>query len=244
VFQDRLIYLPMGGAGTPAEADLPQAQEVTLTTEDDLQLSAWFVPADGEATATVLFLPGNAGNRSLRAPLAAALAARDIDVLLLDYRGYGGNPGRPSADGLLADARAARRFLADRETGPLVYFGESLGSGVAARLASEDPPDGLVLRSPFTTLADVGARHYPFLPVRLLLRDDVDVKAHVARYDGPVLVVAGDRDSIVPTEQSRAVAEAAGAELLVVAGADHNDRALLDGDEMIDAVVRFARAVR
>lgn len=250
VFQERLIYLPSGAAGSPADAGLPDAETVRLATEDGVELAAWYVPAEGRASAeggaavTVLVLPGNAGSRSLRAPLARALSANGFAVLLVDYRGFGGNPGRPSAEGLLTDARAARAYLRERTgTGAVVYFGESLGSGVAVALAAEDPPSGLILRSPFTSLADVGAVHYPFLPVRLLLRDGLDVVGPLADYDGPVLVVAGARDTIVPTAQSREVAEAASAELVLVPGAGHNDRALLDGDLLVEAVTRFLTRV-
>lgn len=243
-FQDRLVYLPRGTAGSPADAGLSDAETVRLSTEDGLELEAWHVPAERRASATVLLLPGNAGNRSMRAPLARALRADGFAVLLVDYRGFGGNPGRPSAEGLLADARAARAHLRQRtDTGPVAYFGESLGAGVAVALAAEDPPAGLILRSPFTSLADVGAVHYPFLPVRLLLRDRFDVTGPLAGYDGPVLVVAGDNDRIVPTGQSREVAEAAGADLVLVPGAGHNDRALLDGDLLVEAVTRFLTRV-
>ncbi|NUT46467.1 MAG: alpha/beta hydrolase, partial [Saccharothrix sp.] len=135
---------------------------------------------------------------------------------------------------------AAREFLV-RDAGVpperLVYFGESLGAAVAAELATAHPPAGLVLRSPFTDLAAVGARHYPFLPVRWLLLDRFPTERHVARVDAPVTVVLGTSDSIVPPEQSRAVAAAAGARTVEVAGADHNDRVLLDGSELVDAIV-------
>jgi pimeloyl-ACP methyl ester carboxylesterase len=133
---------------------------VALHTEDGLDLTAWHAPATGQATAiTVLVLPGNAGSRATRVPLARALSAAGFDVLLLDYRGYG-NPGSPTEEGPAADARAAHRHLvAERGVPParLVLFGERLGAAVATRLALERPVAGLVLRSPFTSLADVGA---------------------------------------------------------------------------------------
>ena len=145
--------------------------------------------------------------------------------------------------------RAARTWLleeagvaADR----LLYFGESLGCGVVTALAVEHPPAGLVLRSPFPDLAAVGAEHYPFLPVRTLLRDRFPLADQLARVDVPTTVVYGSRDSVVPPEQSRAVAEAAGGPTRVVelAGADHNHPALLDGPEVIRAVVELADRAR
>jgi alpha-beta hydrolase superfamily lysophospholipase len=246
IAQRRLIYLPSGGAVPRASTMITGARDVTLQTSDGLELGAWFVPARTPTRdMAVLVANGNAGNRSLRAPLAEALAGRGLSVLLFDYRGYGGNPGAPSEEGLARDVRAAYRFLTHQEGIPpeqLIYFGESLGAAVVAELATEHRPAGLVLRSPFTDLPSVGQVHYPFLPVRVLLRDRYPVVDHVVAVDVPTAVVYGRRDSIVPAEQSRAVAEAAGGPTTVVSveGADHNDLALLNGPELIAATVALA----
>src|SRR3990170_2495575 len=140
-------------------------------TDDGLRLGAWFVPAaDGasEPGPAVLVCNGNAGYRAHRLPLAQALAERGYHVLLFDYRGYAGNPGSPTEDGLRADARAAARALADRpEVDPdrVAYFGESLGASVCGGLATEVPPAALILRSPFPSVVAMGRHHYPYLPV-------------------------------------------------------------------------------
>ncbi|MGH8900140.1 MAG: alpha/beta hydrolase [Egibacteraceae bacterium] len=245
--QRQLIYLPSGPVLTPVEVGLDAVEEISIRTEDGLSLSGWFLSAaTPEPAGAVIVFPGNAGNRSLRAPLAAALSAAGLDVLLFDYRGYGGNPGTPSEQGLLTDAGAAHAWIQARSrAGPdrMIYFGESLGAGVATALALEEPPRALVLRSPFTSLADVGRLHYPFLPVRSLLRDRFPVVDHVARYGGPVLVVAGEADTIVPPAQSRRVAEAAAgpSRFVLVPAAGHNDRALLDGPVLLDALMNFLR---
>ena len=239
VFQRSLIYLPSPGPVPPAHQVIDGAQDVTLETSDGLRLSAWFVPArPPENGSTILVANGNAGDRSHRAPLAEALAEEGLSVLLFDYRGFGGNPGSPSEEGLARDVRAAYQFLADKgiPDARLFYYGESLGAAVVTELATEHPPAGLVLRSPFTDLASVGQVHYPFLPVRALLRDRFPVVQHIEGLDVPVVVVWGTRDTIVPPEQSRAVAEAAGATTVEVEGG-HNDIALLEGQELIDAVV-------
>ena len=245
-FQRRLIYLPHPRAVPRVATALPGAREVTLETDDGLELGGWFVPAGGGTDAmAVLVANGNGGNRSLRAPLAWSLAREGLAVLLFDYRGYGGNPGRPTEEGLARDARAAYRFLVDQAgVSPerLIYYGESLGAAVVTELAGEHPPAGLVLRSPFTDLASVGRVHYPYLPVRTLLRDRYPVAEQLARIDVPTTIVYGSADSVVPPEQSRAVAEAAGGPTRVVevAGADHNDLRLLDGEELIGAIVELA----
>jgi uncharacterized protein len=243
-----LIYLPDRSDVPPAAEVVPGARDVTLQTSDGLSLGAWLVPPDDTATdrqLTVLVAPGNAGNREGRAPMARVLAAEGFTVLLMDYRGYGGNPGRPTEDGLARDARAAYQWLVAQEgTEPqrLIYFGESLGAGVVTELATEHLPGGLVLRSPFTDLAAVGSTHYPFLPVRTLLRDRYPVVEHVGRIPVPTAVVYGSRDSIVPPEQSREVArQAAGAvQVTEIAGADHNDAVLFTGAELVAAVVALA----
>ena len=184
----------------------------------------------------------------MRASLAAALARMGLAVLLFDYRGYGGNPGHPTEEGLAADARAALGYLAGRpEVDPerVIYFGESLGAAVALRLATERPPAALVLRSPFASLAEVGRRHYPVLPVSLLLRDRYDSAALAGRLDAPLLVVAGGRDQIVPASHSRRLFEAAPQpkRLVVLDGADHNDDELLAGPRLLAELRTFLDGV-
>jgi fermentation-respiration switch protein FrsA (DUF1100 family) len=241
VFQRQIVYLPDRATPT-APADV---EEVALSTDDGLTLTAWFI-APPEPHAAILVTPGNAGSRALRLPLAEGLAARGHAVLLLDYRGYGGNPGRPDEGGLLTDALAAREYLEGRddlEGLPLIHLGESIGTGVAAALTRERPPDALVLRSPFPSLAEVGAGHYPFLPVRTLLRERFPVVDDLTDWDGPTLVIAGDADRIVPPALSQQVAEAVDAQTVSLPGVDHNDRALLDGTDYLDAVDAFIRAL-
>jgi hypothetical protein len=245
-FQRRLIYLPETAPPPPARSVIPGARDVELRTSDGLALGAWFVPASTpERGLTVLVANGNGGNRSDRAPLARALAAKGMAVLLFDYRGYGGNPGRPSESGLARDARAAYHFLSGKMGVPadrILYFGESLGAAVVTELAAEQPPAGLVLRSPFVDLASVGQLHYPFLPVRALLRDRYPLAEHLAHITVPVTVVYGAEDSIVPPSQSRTVAGATHQlrRVVEVAGADHNDDALFDGAALLDAVMDLA----
>ena len=252
-FQRHLIYLPAPRAVPPAASVLPGAEEVAFTTADGLRLGGWFVPAGAvgnpaSRSPAVLVCNGNGGNRSLRAALAAELSRMGLAVLLFDYRGYGGNPGHPSEEGLAADARAARAYLAGRaEVDPerLVYLGESLGAAVALRLAVERPPAALVLRSPFASLAEVGQRHYPLVPVSLLLRDRYDSAALAGRLAAPLLVVAGGRDRIVPASHSRRLFAAAPEpkRLVVLDGADHNDYDLLAGPRLLAELRAFLAGV-
>jgi pimeloyl-ACP methyl ester carboxylesterase len=175
------------------------------------------------------------------------LAAEGFTVLLLEYRGYGGNPGHPTEAGLAADVRAGRSFLA-REgwtADRILYYGESLGCGVVTELAAHDPPAGLILRSPFVDLAAAGQRHYPFLPVGLLLWDRFPVADLVARVRVPTLVIYGDADTVIPPEQSLEVGRRAGGptQVVAIAGADHNDAALFEGEQLVAAIVGLAERV-
>lgn len=243
--QRRFIYFPDSTPVPSAGQVLPGAEDVELRTADGLTLGAWFVPArEPRRDVTVLVANGNGGNRAVRAPLAEALAERGMDVLLFDYRGYGGNPGRPSEDGLALDARAARAYL-DEEGVPadrVLYFGESLGTAVVTELATEHPPAGMLLRSPFVDLASMAGVHYPWLPVRSILQDRFPLVEHLADVEAPVTVLYGTADDIVPPEQSRDVADAAPNLLrsVEVEGVGHNDRAMLDGPDLMEAVVELA----
>jgi uncharacterized protein len=245
--QRRLIYFPFGDLPSPAAVGLQRAEQVTLITRDGLALGAWFVRAPDPNGFTFVIFNGNAGNRSFRAPLAIPLASAGHGVLLFDYRGYGENPGRPSEAGLMADAQAALSFLearADVDSRRLVYFGESLGSGVAVALAVDRRPAGLVLRSPFTSLVDVGQFHYPILPVRWFLRDRYTSLERIGRIGCPLLVIAGSRDRIVPVDQSRTLFDhAREPKQFVLIEADHNDFDLLAGDRLIQATLGFVRTL-
>ncbi|MBB4930765.1 hypothetical protein F4561_001585 [Lipingzhangella halophila] len=249
-FQRRIIYLPDDASVPPAGERIEGARDLTLRTADGVELGAWFVPARGDdREIAVLVANGNSGNRASRAPLATALANEGFAVLLFDYRGYGANPGSPSEEGLSRDARAARAAL-DTELGfppeRTIYFGESIGTGVVAGLATDHPPAGLVLRSPFTDLASAGRHHYPFVPLRLLLWDQYPVADQVRDMSVPTTVIYGDSDTIIPPAESREVAAVAGElfEEVVISGADHNDAQMFNGPEVVSAVARLGDHVR
>jgi fermentation-respiration switch protein FrsA (DUF1100 family) len=206
--QRSLVFFPDRSDPGPAASVLPTGRDVLLTTDDGLTLRAWLVePPARSRQVAVLYAPGNGGNRLGRAEVADAIAGLGFTVLLLEYRGYGGNPGKPSEDGLASDARAGAAFL--RAQGypgnRTIYVGESLGTGVVARLATTDAPAGLVLRSPFPSLVAVARAAYPWLPAGLL-RDRFDTTSALSRVEAPITVLSGDADEIVPPEQSAVVA--------------------------------------
>ena len=247
--QRRLMYFPHPTVPPPTAVGLADVEQVTFTTQDEVQLHGWFVPAtQSPARETMLVCNGNAGNRAYRAELARAFRPHGVAVLLFDYRGFGDSDGSPSERGLALDARAARRYLLSRpdvDAARLVYFGESLGAAVAVELAAEHSPAALVLRSPFTSMADVGSYHYAILPVRLLLRDRHAAIDRIAQVRAPLLVIAGDSDRIVPLEQSRRMHDAARSPkaFVVIEGADHNDAALTAGPIVVAETMRLLARV-
>ena len=247
--QRRLIYFPFATVPSPDTLGLANTTAVSFTTEDGLPLAGWFVAGRGRPAHTVIVFNGNAGNRAFRSPLAQALAHAGLSVLLFDYRGFGENPGSPSEAGLKVDARAARNYVLGRgavDPAGLVYFGESLGTAVATELAVDHPPAALILRSPFTSMTDVGKHHYGYLPVGWLLRDRYTTIDRIARVRAPLLIIAGDADRIVPIELTRRLYGAAPdpKTLLVIRGADHNDESLSTGRQMIEGVLTFLRQLR
>jgi pimeloyl-ACP methyl ester carboxylesterase len=244
----RFVYFPDSTSVPPAGQVLPGAEDVLLHTEDGLDLGGWWLPArERRRDLAVLVANGNGGDRTARAPLAEALAGEGFDVLLFDYRGYGGNPGAPSEEGLARDVRAARAFLvgqgyaADR----MIYFGESLGTAVVTELATQHPPAAMMLRSPFVDLAALGHVHYPGVPVPLVLHDRYPLVEHLQHVAVPVTVVLGTSDLIVPPDQSRTVARATPNlfRLVELEGTGHNDLTMLNGAAVIGAVVELAEQV-
>ena len=226
-FQRSLMYFPQRPLPTLAEAGLPNAETIRFTTDDGLELTSWFVPLAG-ANYTVIVFHGNAGNISHRAFLADVWRAAGCSVLLLEYRGYGDNPGAPGEQGLYRDGRAALKALESRpDVDPtrIIYFGKSLGTGPATQLAVERTPAALVLDSPFTSMANVAQHHYWYLPAKWLTVDRYDNLSKIARVACPVLIIYADRDGIVPPSHSRRLHEAANdpKRLHVVKDAGHND---------------------
>jgi len=243
--QRSLIYFPHGQVPAPAAVGLTTADIATFTTDDNLDLEAWFVPArEPSADRTIVVFNGNAGSRAHRAILAASFAERGFATLLVDYRGYGGNPGLPSEAGLYRDARASLKYLASRgdvNMARVVFFGESLGAAVAVKLATEFQPSALILRSPFSSMTRMGAHHYPLLPVRQFLRDRYPSIDRIGSITCPLLVIAGDDDRVVPFEDTQRLFDAAHEpkQMVVIGGADHNDEELMWGPRVIGAIAKF-----
>ena len=198
VAQRGLMYFPETFRTAPAEAGLPEAEEVVLDMPDGARIIVWHIPPKGDRPVW-LYFHGNGGALRYRVDRFRQLVAEGEGLVALSYRGYAGSTGHPSEAGLIDDARAAydfavRRYGAQR----IVLWGESLGSGVALALAADRPVARIVLEAPFLSAVDIAAGVYPYVPVRWLMKDQFRSDLRVAKVTVPVLVLHGDRDNIVP----------------------------------------------
>ncbi len=211
LFQRRFLFRAERDRPDPTTCGVPEMRTVPIAAADGLQLHAWYRPAATANAPVILYFHGNDAHLGRRADKIRPYLDSGYGVLLVSYRGYGGNPGQPSEQGLYQDARAALEFLAAEGARPedMVYYGESLGSGVAVQLALEATPAAIILEAPYTDIAAVGQRRYPFLPVRLLMRDRFDNLSKIPAVRAPVMVIHGEQDRTTPVEFGRAIHAAA-----------------------------------
>jgi fermentation-respiration switch protein FrsA (DUF1100 family) len=236
--QRSLMYFPDQAHVTPAQAGLPQATEVTLTTADGEHIIVWHAPPLGNKPV-ILYFHGNGGAVHYRVERFKKLLADGIGLVALDYRGYGGSTGSPSEAGLNADAEAAYAFAAARYAVPqIVVWGESLGTGVAVVLAAKKPVGRVILEAPFTSAAAVGAQHYWYMPVRLLMKDQFRSDERIGKVTAPLLILHGVHDQVVPYAMGERLFDLANKPKHIVRFLDggHED---LDQNGALVAVGRF-----
>ena len=246
--QRRFLYAPDRTRPDAAAAGVADMSATRLRTADGLEVLAWYRPPAGEDMPVVVYFHGNAGHIGDRGYKMRPLLDAGIGVLLLSYRGYGGNAGFPSEEGLYNDARAAIGFLADQGIGRerLVIYGESMGSGVAVQIASETPPAALILEAPFTSLTKVAFEKVPYIPVPLLIRDRFDSLSKIAGIHAPLLVIHGDRDRTVRVEHGHRLLAAANEPKrgLFVPDAGHADLYAFGVAEQVAGFIRGAVRAR
>ena len=200
ILQRHLIYFPSKVIPNPNDFAAQDLRILSLHTKDGLALNAWYKPALAHHP-TVLFLHGNAGTIGYRMPLVRQFINEGFGVLLFDYRGYGGNKGNPTEQGLYEDGNAAINFLTQQgiQSSQLILYGESLGTGVATQLAVQHPACALILQSPFTSLTHLAHYHYPWLLFNPW--DKYDSLSRIKNIKTPILILHGTADSIVPYEE-------------------------------------------
>jgi uncharacterized protein len=246
LFQPRFVYYPDVGRniiGTPKDHGLDY-ESVRIDTEDGETLHGWFVPSK-DATATVLFFHGNAGNISTRLGYLLMFYGLGYNTFIIDYRGYGESSGTPSEQGTYRDAQAAWRYLTEQRNIPsnrIVLLGESLGGAVATWLAVREKPALLVLASAFTSVADMAEAIYPFLPAHLLTRFDYNTREYLRGVTCPVFVAHSPQDEIVPFEQGEALyASASEPKQFLELQGGHNNGFIYMREEWVRALGDFMR---
>jgi len=245
--QRKLLYFPDRTRTVPVDFGLAAVEEIGLQTADGERVLAWY----GKARAgepTILYFHGNGGSFPARVERFRAHLARGRGLFMMTYRGYGGSTGSPSEAANVADARLAYGTLVARGVAArdVILYGESLGTGIAVQLAAALPVGGVILESPYSSIVDVGAAAYPFLPVRQLMSDRYETMRFIGEVKAPVLVVHGDQDRLIPFAMGLKVFEAAPApkRLIVLKGAGHVDHAVFGSFERIEKWIEIVRSGR
>ena len=249
LFQTRMVYFPQVGseiAVTPKAHGL-SFEAVGLPTEDGEKLAAWWVPHEAPA-GTVLMFHGNAGNISHRIDYLAMLHRLGYSTLIVDYRGYGESTGSPSEEGTYRDAQAAWQWLTTVKKvpgGDIVLLGESLGGAVAVWLASRVNARALVVASSFTSVPNLGAQIYPFIPVRLISRFSYDSIGRIGSIKAPVLVAHSRDDDIIPFSHGKSLYDAASEpKAFLELRGGHNDGFIFMREEWVAQLAAFLERAR
>ena len=249
--EPRMLYHPERQLDqTPGNLGL-KYEDVTLTTSDSVHINGWLVPAP-DAKLTILFFHGNAGNISHRLEKLAILHDLGVNTFIIDYRGFGRSEGKPNEQGTYHDAQAAYDYVVGRARPPgapfstprsIILYGESLGSAVAADLASKVEVGGLVLEEAFTSVGDVGQKMFPFFPVRWLVQNKYDTLSKMPRIKVPLLILHSREDEIFDMSYpQRLLAAANEPKTFVELHGNHNDAFLVSGQVYRDALEKFFAA--
>lgn len=200
IFQRNLQYHPNGVITSLESYDLKNFEEKILTTKDDLKILSWYKKPSNKNEKIILYFHGNAGNMGDRAHIFKKISLNEFGVLAISYRGYFGSEGKPSEAGLIMDAEAALNFLFTEgyKSQDIIFFGESLGSGVATQLAEKFSPYALILESPFSSIVNVAKKSYWFVPVDLILKDKFESIKYITKVSAPILIFHGTNDNVVP----------------------------------------------
>jgi len=232
LLQSYLLYFPERRIEATPQLIGLSFEDVTFAASDGTALSGWFVPAE-DPCGVVLLCHGNAGNISHRLDSIAVFHRVGLSTFIFDYRGYGKSDGRISEKGTYRDAEGAWNYLVQNQhvsPSDIIVFGRSLGGAIAAWLAGKHIPKSVIIESTFTSIPDLAADLYPYLPVRLLSRFKYTTSAYIAHVACPLLIIHSRDDDIIPFKHGRRLFEAAREpkEFLEIRGS-HNDGFLVSG---------------
>lgn len=209
-FQRSILYLPVKEMSGPKNYGLYDAEEIRINTDDGINITAWYIPPKHNEPV-MLYLHGNAGNLGDRTEKLEAFLNKGFGMLAVSWRGYGTSDGEPTEEGLYNDARAAFKYLkylgfSDKD---IFFYGESLGSGVAVQLATEHEARAVILEAPYTAIVDRAAQLYPYIPVKMLVKDKFNSLVKIPDVHIPVLIFHGYLDEVMPITHGRAILNAA-----------------------------------
>ena len=210
IFQRNLLYHPTEN-NYFGDKILVDVEKIKIRTQDNIQLVSWYHKKNLNKYKTILFLHGNAGSLENRIHKINHFKDMNINFLIIAWRGFSGNEGKPTEKGLYEDARSAVRWLKSNgvKENNIIIYGESLGTGVATEIAQNKNFAGVILESPFTSMIDAGKDKYPYLPVRLLLKDKYESDKKIKNVKSPVLIMHGKVDNIVPFHMGKKMYELA-----------------------------------
>ncbi|MGY8985685.1 MAG: alpha/beta hydrolase [Sphingomonadales bacterium] len=234
--QRSMVFVPNINVPNIEIAQMPALEILHIPTEDDLLLLSWYKPADKDYP-TILYFQGNAGNLETQSHLTLPIYNSPFGLLMVEYRGYGGNEGEPTETGFYKDGRAGLKYLNNLgiKNKEIILYGRSLGTGTATQMATEIEARGLILQAPFTAIYAVGEEQYPLFPIKLLARDKFDSLSKIKSVTEPLLIFWGDKDKTVPPHMPAELFEAANnpKQKLIILGGGHSDIFDKGGNEAV-----------
>jgi fermentation-respiration switch protein FrsA (DUF1100 family) len=241
-FQRSILYLPDKHLEEPAKYGLPKFEELKITTSDNVKLTAWYIPAK-KGKPTLAYFHGNAGNLGRRAEKFKDFANTGIGILAISYRGFGTSEGLPTEEGLYNDARAAIKYLEEKGLKPsdITLYGESLGTGVAIQMATEDHFHAIILEAPYDRISARAAELYPYAPIDFLLKDKFDSISKISKINEPIMIFHSKDDKVMPFKHGQKLFDAANQpkKLYVFENAGHSH---FNHDELAKLVIEFTKA--
>ena len=242
-YQRNLLYHPFENNYTTDEANFSY-EEIFIPTSNGQKLKAWFHKKDLKQKKTLVFFRGNAGNLSNRIYKLNLIKNFDINFLIVAYRGFSGNKGRPTEEGLYQDARDVLKWINKQEIvdNQIIIYGESLGTGVSIEVAQNKKYAGIILESPFTSMVDAGKHYYFYLPVSLLLKDRYESINKLKNIKIPILVMHGEKDKIVPFYMGKKIFEQAN-EPKYYYFPKEDDHMMEYNEKLLQAIQRFLKSI-